>query len=405
MAACAGRPGTDRPAGIREMGRGKLATPGVRVRTAQSIEIDFYYRGVRCRERLKLAPNTANRRYASRLKAEIEGRIARDEFNYAEFFPDSPRARTLSRRAGDAITVGEVLRRYIDTAERSLQRSTWLDYNRSVDSHLIPTFGDLHLTELTRAKLREWASGLDVTPKRLANILLPLRAVLKDAAADEIIDRNVLHGWKPEIKAKLRDETAIDPFTPDEIRLICAACDGQLRNLVQFGFWTGVRTSELFALRWPDVDWRRGLVRVQRARVRGETKTTKTAAGVRDVKLLPPALEALKAQRTHTELLGGEIFHDPRTDAPWSGDHALRSGPWRRALRAAGVRYRYPYQMRHTYASMMLSAGENPAWIARQMGHADWGMIRRTYARWMPDVEPNAGDKASSWCAKNAAQK
>src|SRR5438094_6056909 len=101
------------------------------------------------------------------LKAEIESRIARAEFNYAEFFPDSPRARTLSRRAGDAITVGDVLRRYIDTAERSLQRSTWLDYNRSVDSHLIPTFGDLRLTELTRAKLREWASGLDVTPKRL----------------------------------------------------------------------------------------------------------------------------------------------------------------------------------------------------------------------------------------------
>jgi integrase len=60
--------------------------------------------------------------------------------------------------------------------------------------------------------------------------------------------------------------------------------------------------------------------------------------------------------------------------------------------------------LRHTYASMMLSAGENPAWIARQMGHADWGMIRRTYARWMPDVEPNAGEKASSWWAKNTAQ-
>ena len=53
---------------------------------------------------------------------------------------------------------------------------------------------------------------------------------------------------------------------------------------------------------------------------------------------------------------------------------------------------------------MMLSAGENPAWIARQMGHADWGMIRRTYARWMPDVEPNAGEKASSWWAENTAQ-
>jgi len=41
-------------------------------------------------------------------------------------------------------------------------RSTWLDYKRSVDSQLIPAFGNLHLSELTRAKLREWASGLDV---------------------------------------------------------------------------------------------------------------------------------------------------------------------------------------------------------------------------------------------------
>lgn len=80
---------------------------------------------------------TANRRYASRLKAEIESRIARAEFNYAEFFPDSPRARTLSRRAGDAIIVREVLRRYIDTAERSLERSTWLDYRRSWSATII----------------------------------------------------------------------------------------------------------------------------------------------------------------------------------------------------------------------------------------------------------------------------
>src|SRR6266542_1243885 len=87
MAARAGRAGNDRPSGIRPMGRGKLATPGVRAPTARSIEIDFYYRGVRCRERLKLAPTPANQRYASRLRGEIESRIARGDFNYAEFFP------------------------------------------------------------------------------------------------------------------------------------------------------------------------------------------------------------------------------------------------------------------------------------------------------------------------------
>ncbi len=75
-------------------------------------------------------------------------------------------------------------------------------------------------------------------------------------------------------------------------------------------------------------------------------------------------------------------------------DQQLRKGFWERILRRADVRYRYPNQMRHTYASTMLSAGENPPWIASQMGHRDWGMIRRTYARWVPSADPHAGSRA-----------
>ena len=175
--------------GYEKWVEGKLATPGVRVRTTQSIEIDFYYRGVRCLRAIKASAEHggANRRYASRLKAEIESRIARGEFNYAEFFPDSPRARTLLWRAGDAITVREVLRQYVDASERSLQRSTWLDYKRSVDSNLNPAFGDLHLSEVTRAKLREWA-WVSTSPQsawqtyccrceRSSRMLLPMRSL------------------------------------------------------------------------------------------------------------------------------------------------------------------------------------------------------------------------------------
>jgi integrase len=47
------------------------------------------------------------------------------------------------------------------------------------------------------------------------------------------------------------------------------------------------------------------------------------------------------------------------------------------------VKYRCPYQTRHTFASMMLSSGKNPMWVASQMGHADWGMIRKVYGRWI----------------------
>lgn len=63
-------------------------------------------------------------------------------------------------------------------------------------------------------------------------------------------------------------------------------------------------------------------------------------------------------------------------------------------MKKAGVRYRRPYQTRHTYASMILSAGEHPMWVAKQMGHSDWTMIAMVYGRWMPTVNDDAGGKA-----------
>ncbi len=70
-------------------------------------------------------------------------------------------------------------------------------------------------------------------------------------------------------------------------------------------------------------------------------------------------------------MVGQEVFHSPRTSAPWEGDDAIRKTAWVYALKKTGLRYRRPYQTRHTYASMMLTAGENPVWVAAQMGHRD----------------------------------
>lgn len=70
------------------------------------------------------------------------------------------------------------------------------------------------------------------------------------------------------------------------------------------------------ALDWDDVDWLRGEVMVSRAMTqagKGKAATTKTAAGRRSVKLLRPALEALKAQKAHTFLADVEVFQNPRT--------------------------------------------------------------------------------------------
>lgn len=69
---------------------------------------------------------------------------------------------------------------------------------------------------------------------------------------------------------------------------------------------------------------------------------------------------------------------------------------WVPTMKKAGIKYRRPYQTRHTYASMMLSAGEHPIGVAKQMGHSDWTMIARVYGRWMPNMDQQAGSKAKA---------
>jgi integrase len=112
--------------------------------------------------------------------------------------------------------------------------------------------------------------------------------------------------------------------------------------LFKVAFWTGLRTSELIALRWEDVDLRAGMLSVRRAKVRKQVKAPKTKAGRRTLQLLQPARDALLDQRQYTQPAGAEVFHNPRTGEPW-----LHDGPIRRphgSRRRAAVRYRYPYR-------------------------------------------------------------
>lgn len=160
-----------------------------------------------------------------------------------------------------------------------------------------------------------------------------------------------------------------------------------------------MRTSELVALDWGDVDWLRGEVRVSKAMTQaagGEAEVTKTTSGRRSIKLLAPAMEALKAQKEFTFLADAEVFQNPRTLERWTGDQPIRKTMWAHVLKRSGVRYRRPYQTRHTYASMMLSSNEHPMWVAQQMEHKDWTMIARVYGRWMPSADLTAGFKAEA---------
>ncbi|WP_234790175.1 Arm DNA-binding domain-containing protein [Pseudomonas amygdali] len=343
---------------------------GVRAVSDTSIEITFMYRGVRCRERITLKPSPTNLKKAEQHKAAIEHAISIGAFDYSVTFPGSPRAAKFAPEANQEKVAG-FLTRWLDGKKRHVSSSTFAGYRKLVELRLVPALGERMVVDLKRKDVRDWLSTLEVSNKTLSNIQSCLRSALNDAAEEELVEVNPLAGWTYSRKEAPAKEDDVDPFSPEEQQAVLAALSGQARNMMQFALWTGLRTSELVALDWGDIDWLREEVMVSRAMTqaaKGQAEVTKTAAGRRAVKLLRPAMEALKAQKTHTFLNDAEVFQNPRTLERWAGDGPIRKTMWVPAMKKAGVRYRRPYQTRHTYASMMLSAGEHPMWVAKQLG-------------------------------------
>lgn len=386
------------------MGADKLTKrEGIEVRDGArgaTIRIRFQFQGRECRETLKLEATPANLKYAERLRGEILNAIGKGTFSYVDYFPESKRAKLAGKPAA-RLKIADLLDDFMKQATQAVERggmspSTLNGYRKIVDGALRIKWGRMLVTEVTPAALRTWIAAMDVTAKTARNVIGPLNSIFQDALNDGIIQQNPLDQLalnKILTKTKRKSTYEVDPFSLDEITAILAACEGPARNLFQFAFWSGLRTSELIGLRWKDLDFEAGLIRVRQAVVvRQEKNTTKTQAGMRDVMMLPSARAALEAQKQWSALMQhGRVFTVPWTGKPWTGDKQIRVNCWTHVLKKAKVRYRNPYQTRHTYASMLLSRGENPLWVAKQMGHVDTEMITKHYGRWIPEADARSG--------------
>ncbi|MBC7685555.1 MAG: tyrosine-type recombinase/integrase, partial [Bdellovibrionales bacterium] len=138
---------------------------------------------------------------------------------------------------------------------------------------------------------------------------------------------------------------------------------------------------------WKNVDLRRQEMLIDVANVHDEeTDTTKTSQA-RTVLLSARAYEALLRQKGHTYLDDGNVFHDPKTGAPWKYATVTDTRSfWAITLKQLDIRYRRPYNTRHTYATIGLMSGAKPAFLAKQLGHS-LRMFFDVYAKWISSVD------------------
>lgn len=342
-----------------------------------AIRIVFRIDGKLHRKTLALPPTKANLAYAARLADDIRERIRRGGFSWADYWPDES-----TSESSAPVTFLTLARQYLAAVEYRAP-STVQGYKQALNRYFIPWLGDKPIESITYGQLATLvAENLgELSLKTRNNSLTPLRGVFDLAFADGYIDTN------PALRikfAKIQREPP-DPFTTEERDLILDwfhAHQPEWHAYFELAFFTGLRSSELIGLQWGDIDWRRNLMRIERARVRHQMKITKTGT-VRDVELNSRALAALQRQRGATQLKGEWVFRQPTTDQQILDDRPPRR-VFTRCLVALKMRHRKPYATRHTYATTCLGAGVKPAWIAAQLGHST-EMLFKHYARWIRD--------------------
>ena len=357
---------------------GRRATGTVEPR-ASSIRLKFTYLGQRQVETLALAPTPANIKAAERMLGKIVAAIDAGIYRRADYFEDP-----------DAKPTHQTFSEYADAWLETIvvAKSTLRSYRTALSASWKPALGDLVLQQIKHSDVKKAvaARAKVVSGKTINNHLIVLRDVFATAVADELIPE------KSNPVAKLRNHKhqapGPDPFEPEEKERILASMaerfDEQVFNYYDFAFHSGLRPSEQIVIRWPDVDWRRREIKIERAQVDGEEKDTKTST-VRIIELNDRAFEALRRQKAHTFMKDkdGPIFNNPNTGRPWSGEQVQRKRYFVPTLVRLGIRHRDAYQTRHTFATTLLMGGVNPVWISKQLGHANTGMLFKVYGTWI----------------------
>ncbi|GAA4650837.1 site-specific integrase [Kistimonas scapharcae] len=376
-----------------------------------TIRMVFYYRGVRCREnfcRIPLPGTTAssirefevavkrNIKAAGNLLSRIRYDIDTHEFHYSNYFPGSDRGRQFGQYESPNKTIGFYLDKVLERQKSQIRPKSYEILKNIVNNQLKPEFGNILACDITAGMLRDWiflrSSKKGNKRKTINNLIIPLKQALDDAMLDGVIKDNparIINLDQFLTRDSKKSDFKVDPFTEEEIAILLDNMDGQVKNLYQFAFYTGLRTSELIGLKWEKVDFDNREVLIDQAMVYGhmdELKTASKGINARKVFLLDEALKALEAQKAYTYQEGNFVFHNPRTNIHWHNDTQLRKRAWLPAIGKSGLRYRNPYQTRHTYAHMMIRDNDNLWWIANQMGHTGIEMLNRHYGGWINET-------------------
>jgi integrase len=328
-------------------------------------------------------------------------------------------SRTLQREvdngalvADDKLVVNDLLDRYLQAKKISKEATTHAWYERHFRTHIRPVIGTIHLADLKAAHIQSLlsnAKNLSRTAKKgeplggtsLRNLLVGIKAALAWGVRQGLLVRNVALVVEPPRIA--HSEPVVVGL--DHVRAIIAAAEGtELEAVVPFQIGTGLRRSETCGLRYGDIDFEAGTVRVQRgaANLRGEViiKATKTKKSRRTEYLAPFVIAVLRkhraAQAARYLALG---LGKPGPDSPvfdradgraWDPNEMSRI--FSRLVRAHKLPAIRLHDLRHSFATLSFAAGVPLKTVSESLGHSSVGITSAVYVHLLSQTKRDATD-------------
>lgn len=304
------------------------------------------------------------------------------------------------------MTLNEFFDRWLETHSRvrNSPRTSHGDesiYNR----YFRKTIGPKKLEALKPLDIQHVYAGLlkqGLAPQTIKHGHATLRKMLNQAVRWQMIPHNpASHVETPKVERKERRV-----LSAEECKAFIVACNTMQHGLIfEFALLTGMRPEEYLATKWEDVDFQKATVKVRRALIRHKGSWTfnepKTSRSRRTIVLPRPLVEKLVLHKQRQEI------QQERAQNIWVGHDLIFCGEFGVPLSIPNLTYRYfrpilvaaglpqirLYDLRHSHATLLLAADENPKIVAERLGHSTIVLTLDTYSHVLPTMQQRATDK------------
>jgi integrase len=337
--------------------------------------------------------------FASKTAAKQWRRDAIHALAQGDLAAVTPSARTVAQ-ALDELVAGMEDGTVLDRSGRRYRPATIRSYRQAGETYLKPRLGHLKLGEVHRTDVQKVVDRMHrdgLSGSTIRNKLDPLRVIYRRALQDDEVSRSPAEKLRlPAMATKPRSVANVERAAA----LLDALPDGE-RAAWATAFYAGLRIGELRALRWRNVDFEAGVIRVVAGWDDHEgEQETKTEAGARTV----PLVGRLRSELVRHKLAAGRdaddlVFGRTRSAA------FVRSTLRARAIKAwtaAELAPLTPHEARHTCASYLAAAGLTPKEAQTAMGHADIRTTLNIYAKAVPGWESGAAAKLDAYLERGA---